>query len=157
MARYQSIIDVLVDDGGFERVYFDHETELPIPYREIGFHTRNALQEHPGKGRGLHKKWADICAIRNGKARVLVEEERRATEGKVTADIDTISKCKYDWTDDELFPFDPKCVLFILLYDNVHNVHERVIRDKGSLKVVVVCNKESFREKYAQHGVSGSH
>lgn len=29
MARYQSIIDVLVDDGGFERVYFDHETRLP--------------------------------------------------------------------------------------------------------------------------------
>ena len=131
MARYQSIIDVLIDSGIFGRVYFDHETELPVPYREIGFLKRNALQESSGKGRGLHKKWADICAIRNGKVSVIIEEERRATDAKVRADIETISRCKYLWTDGREFPFDPGCVLFILLNDNIYNVQERIVHNKG--------------------------
>lgn len=56
MSRYQPIIDVLIDSGSYDKVYFDHDHELPIPYRIIGFLKNNPLQEHPGKGRKLHKK-----------------------------------------------------------------------------------------------------
>ena len=150
MARYQSIIDVLVDDEDFERVYFDHETELPTPYREIGFLKRSSLQEQPGKGRELHKKWADICAISSGRVKVIIEEERKATDSKVWTDIDIIAKCRYLWADGRTFPFDPECSLFVLLNDNVHNVPERVMRNYGNLKIVIICSKESFRERYTK-------
>ncbi len=153
MARYQSIIDVLVDAGCYESIHYDHETELPSPYRGTAFLNRNALQEHAGKGSHLHKKWADICAIQNGKARVIIEEERHPTEKKVSEDIATIVKCRYVWTDEDLFPFDPHCVLFILLNDNVNRIRERTSWNVGSIKTVIVCDKESFREKYAEYSV----
>lgn len=150
MARYQSIIDVLIDSGAYDRVYFDHETELPIPYRNIGFLNRNALQEQSGKGRRFHEKWPDICGIRNGKLRVIIEEERKATYNKVKEDIEIISECKYLWADGREYPFDAECTLFVLLYHNINNIPENVIENKGSLKRIVVCNKELFREKYTQ-------
>ncbi len=152
MTRYQSIIDVLIDSGAFDKVYFDHETELPIPYRNIGFLKRNALQEQSGKGRILHQKWPDICGIRNGKLRIIIEEERKTTSNKVNEDIDIISKCKYLWTDNTEFSFDAECSLFILLYHNINNIPETVIENKGNLKRIVICNKELFRDKYTQYG-----
>jgi hypothetical protein len=156
MARYQSIIDVLMDDKSFERVYFDREPELPIPYRRIGFLKRNALQEKPGKGRDLHKKWADICAIRSGRVKVIVEEERKKTVSEVETVIEKVAKCRYLWVDGKLFPFDTECSLFIVMNDNIYNVQERVDRNVGNLKRVIVCSKESFREKYTKLAKPGS-
>lgn len=152
MTRYQPIIDVLIDSGIYEKVYFDHETELPIPYRNIGYLKRNALQEQSGKGREFHKKWADVCGIENEKLKILIEEERKPTIPKIEEDIEIISKCRYLWTGGKEFKFDPDCVLFILLYNNINNVQERVVENKGSLKRIVVCNKELFKEKYNRYG-----
>lgn len=152
MTRYQPIIDVLIDSGIYEKVYFDHETELPIPYRNIGYLKRNALQEQSGKGREFHKKWADICGIKNEKLKIIIEEERKPTIPKIEEDIEIISKCRYLWTGGKEFKFDPDCVLFILLYNNINNIQERVVENKGNLKRIVVCNKELFKEKYNRHG-----
>lgn len=146
MARYQGIIDVLIDSGNFSRVYFDHETELPSPYRGIAFLKRSALQERPGKGRELHKKWPDICAIRDGTVRVIIEEERRATEDKIRSDIERIRTCKYLWADGGLFPLDAECVLFILLNENIYSVKDRILQNQGCMKTVVICSKETFQQ-----------
>lgn len=152
MTRYQPIIDVLIDRGIYEKIYFDHETELQIPYRKIGYLKRNALQEQPGMGRKLHKKWADVCGIKNDKLKIIVEEERKPTKYKIEEEIEIISKCKYLWSDGSEFDIDQDCVLFILLYNNINNVQERVLENKGNLKRIVVCDKESFREKYDCYG-----
>jgi len=150
MARYQETIDILIDDVRYERVYFDHETELEIPYRNIGFHKRNALQEKPGKGRALHKKWADICAIKSGKVKVIIEEERKATETKVGSDINIIKNCHYNWVDGNIYPFDDECLLFILLNKNIHGIPERIYDNMGSLNKVIICEKGKFKDYYFQ-------
>ena len=152
MTRYQPIIDVLIDTGCFERVYFDHDTELPVPYRSIGYRKRSALQEQPGKGRQFHKKWSDICAIQGGELRIIVEEERRPSDQKVREVIEKTARCRYVWVDRESLAFSPDCVLFVLLYDNTQGVTERVIEGKGSLRRVIVCDKGSFKEKYDRYG-----
>ena len=150
MARYQKIIDTLIDSEVCDRVYFHHETELEIPYREIGFQNRCALQEKPGYGRDFQKKWADICAVRNGNVKVIIEEERKATESKVWKDIDIISKCMYLWTDNQLFPFDNLCYLFIVLNNNINYLPESLDHRKGNLRSVIVCNTENFPDLYKQ-------
>jgi len=152
MTRYQPIIDVLIDSGVYEKIYFDHETELQIPYRKIGFLKRNALQEQSGKGTKFHKKRPDVCGIKNNKLKIIVEEERKPARSKIEEDIEKISKCKYLWTDGNEFDLDPDCVLFILLYNNINSVQERVVENKGNLKRIVVCDKESFSEKYDCYG-----
>ncbi|NJD53845.1 MAG: hypothetical protein FIB07_13370 [Candidatus Methanoperedens sp.] len=151
MTRYQPIIDVLINSGVYDIVYFDHETELPIPYRNIGFLKRNALQEQSGKGRVLHKKWPDVCGISNDKLKIIIEEERKPPNNTIEEDINIISKCKYLWVDNKEFPFDPECTLFILLYNNINSIPENVIENKGNLKRIVVCDKQLFEQKYTQY------
>ena len=151
MARYQKIIDTLIDTGSYDKIYFDHETELDIPYREIGYLKHSALQEKPGKGRGLHKKRADICAVKDGFVKVIIEEERKATEDKVWKDIDIISECMYLWTDGELFPFDNLCTLFVILNNNINNIPERVDSSVGNLRYVIVCRIDRFPDLYNQY------
>jgi hypothetical protein len=145
------IIDTIIDGGDFEWVYFDHETELDLPYREISSLNQCALQEKSGKGRHLHKKKADICAIRNGLVKVIVEVERKPTLEKVNRNIDIISKCWYLWAAGKLFRFDPLCVLYVVINNNEFRIPERVESSVGSLRWVVVCNKEEFPEKFKQH------
>jgi hypothetical protein len=152
MARYEKIIDVLIDSGVFEEVYFDHETELGSPYRNIGFSKRNALQAQSGKGRGLHEKWADICGIKNGKLKIIIEEERKPRDAKIAEDIEIISRCKFLWVDNKGVEFDDQCILFILIYSNINNIQEKVIENKGNLRRVVVCDRELFRERYEEYG-----
>jgi hypothetical protein len=43
LTRYQGITDVLVDSGRYTEVYFDHDSELPSPYRRIEFLNQSAL------------------------------------------------------------------------------------------------------------------
>ncbi len=35
--RYQGIIDVLIDSSLYNQIFFDHDTELPSPYRVYCF------------------------------------------------------------------------------------------------------------------------
>jgi len=150
MSRYQPIIDVLIESGNYDKVYFDHDHELKIPYRNIGYLKLNALQEQRGKDRKLQKKEADVCAIKDGKLKIIIEEEQHPTVNKVKNDIEIISKCRYLWIEEDEYPFDADCVLFILLFNNKNEIHEEVIENKGSLKQIVVCKKELFQEKYNQ-------
>lgn len=53
VAGYKPVIDVLVDSGCFETIYFDRENELPITYREIGLFKRSPFQERAEEGRDL--------------------------------------------------------------------------------------------------------
>ena len=83
--------------------------------------------------------------------------KRKPTDDKVREDIDIVAKCKYLWTDGTLFPFDRERVLFVVLNDNVHGVPERVVRDIGNLKTVIVCSKESFGKRYTEYRTLAGH
>ena len=142
LTRYQGIVDVLIDSGRYTRVYFDHDTELPNPYRDIASLNRIALQEQPGKGRHLHKKWSDVAGVRGHMCDIVIEEEREPAYGKISTDIDTITRCRYVWVDGGLYTLSQP-TLFILVssgYTTTSSVDENV----GSFKRVVVCAKGEF-------------
>jgi predicted RNA-binding Zn-ribbon protein involved in translation (DUF1610 family) len=152
LTRYQGIIDVLIDSGRYSQVYFDHDTELPSPYRGIAFLNRSALQEQPGKGRQLHKKWPDVVGVRGATCDVVVEEEREPTFGKIEVDIEIITKCRYLWVDSRLFPLSQP-TLFILV-NSPYGVQSSVRDHVGSFKRVVVCAKGEFESMFRQHYLS---
>ena len=152
MSRYQPILDVLINSKDYNRVYYHHNEEgLPNPYRDICYKRRIALQEQCGKGQKKQKKWADMCGIKNDKVKIIIEEELKPTEKKVENDIEKISKCKSLWIDKD-YSFDPDCVLFVLLNNNIKDVPEQVIENKGSLKRIVVCGTELCQDNYTQCG-----
>jgi hypothetical protein len=146
LTRYQGIIDVLIDSGRYTEVYFDHDTELPHPYRRIGFRNRCALQEQPGKGRSLHKKWADVVGVRGSASDIVIEEEREPAAGKVGQDIAIITKCRYVWVDERLLPLSQPS-LFILL-DSRYHVGGSVKECVGTFERVVVCAKSEFESMF---------
>ena len=146
LTRYQGIIDVLVDSGRYSQVYFDHDTELPSPYRGIAFLNRSALQEQPGKGRQLHKKWPDVVGVRGATCDIVVEEEREPTAGKIEVDIETITRCRYLWVDGGLFTLSQPA-LFILV-NSRSGVPGSVRENVGSFKRVVVCGKGEFESMF---------
>jgi hypothetical protein len=79
-------------------------------------------------------------------------EERKPSDSKVREVIDKIARCRYVWVDGESLEFSPDCVLFVLLYNNAQGVRERVIEGKESLRRVIVCDKESFKENCDRYG-----
>ncbi len=99
LTRYQGIIDVLLDSTLYSRVYFDHDNDLPNPYRGIAFLKEPALQEEPKKGNQYQKKQCDVVGIRNGVCDIVIEEERRPGFGKVDEVIAKITKCGFLWVD----------------------------------------------------------
>lgn len=149
--RYRTIIDALIDSPSpYDRVFFDHDTELPSPYRNIALHKRNALQEEPGKGRHLHKKWSDIVAVRGDVCDIVIEEERQPTIEKIDSDISIITRCQYLWTNGRLYSM--SCPhLFILVNDNVNDVEYFVKEGVGNFEKVIVCSKSEFESAYAEH------
>ncbi|UCH71442.1 MAG: hypothetical protein JSW62_03315 [Thermoplasmatales archaeon] len=148
MARYQPIIDILVDSQCYNKIFFHHnEDRLPIPYRNICYNRRIALQEESGKGIYKQKKWADICGIKNDKVKIIIEEELKPKEEKVIKDIEKISKCNTLWIDRN-YSFDQNCSLYILINNNYYNLPEQEIENKGSLIKIIVCTTEAFIDKH---------
>ena len=128
-------------------MYFDHDTELADPYRGIPRHRRNALQEQPGKGRHLHKKWPDVVAIKGLQCDIVIEEERQADAWKAQQDVDVITRCKYLWVDGIQFDLiNP--VLFVLLDGPLYNADVSVTDNVGTFKRVVVCQKSDFEDAF---------
>ena len=135
---------------GISCVYFDHDTELPDPYRGIAFHRRNALQEEPGKGRHLHKKWPDVVAVKGSACDVVIEEERQADVWKAQQDIDIITHCKYRWGDGAQFDL-VNPVLFVLLAASFQSAPMSVRDGVGTFKRVVACEEAEFADAYQQY------
>ncbi len=154
LTRYQGIIDVLLDSGCFNWVFFDHDTELPDPYRGRALRKRNALQEDPGKGRSLHKKWADVVGVRGRSCDIVIEEERMPAAGKIEVEVGIITRCRYLWTDGRQFAL-TKPYLFVVIdgegYESMPSVRERV----GTFDKVIVCRKIDFGEMFRRHYLSG--
>lgn len=150
LTRYQSIIDVLIDSSRYTRVYFDYDTQLPVPYRGIAFRKRSALQEKPGKGRELHKKWADVVGVHGTACDIVVEEELEPGYGKVQQDIDIITRCRYLWADSQLFTLSQPC-LFVLVDSRGSATLASVRDDVGTFKRIVVCEKSKFETMFREH------
>jgi len=149
--RYRAIIDTLLDSQvAYDRIFFDHDTELPNPYMEIALHNRSALQEEPGKGRHLHKKWSDITAVKGDICDIVIEEERQPTIEQIKNDISIITKCRYLWSNGRLYSLrDP--YLFILVNDNINNIEYSTEKNVGNFKEVIVCDKNEFTDIYIKH------
>lgn len=146
--RYQGIIDVLVESPrGYDHVLFDHQEELLSPYRGIARRMRSALQEQPGKGTTLQKKWPDITAVKGSVCDIVIEEERRPTQEKVNNDIRTIAPCRYLWTLGREFEL-RRPHLFIVLNDNVNNIPASIQDDVDGFWRVIVCTAEDFPRMY---------
>lgn len=149
LTRYQGIIDVLIDSGRYTDVYFDHDTELPSPYRGIASLNRSALQEQPGKGRALQKKWADVVGVRGSVCDVVIEEGREPATGKISADIETITRCRYVWVDERLLQLSQP-TLFILV-NSRYGLSSSVEEYVGAFERVVVCAKSEFEGLFRQY------
>jgi len=153
--RYQSIIDVLVNSPRkYDQVFFDHQEELPSPYQGIAHRMRSALQELPGTGRPLQKKWPDITAVKDLGCDIVIEEERRPTQEKVDTDIRTITRCRYLWALGRQFEL-RRPHLFIVLNDNVNNIPPSVQDNVGHFCRVIVCTVEDFPNKYESYYLPG--
>lgn len=150
MTRYQEIIDVLVDASRYDRIFYDHDTELPNPYRGIALHMRSALQEKPGKGRELHLKWPDVTALKGEACDIVIEEEREPGQDKIDKDISLITRCGYLWADGSIYRL-VKPVLFVLISQANGSTRALVRERVGTFKRVVVCAKQSFEEMYVKH------
>jgi hypothetical protein len=149
--RYRTIIDTLRDSKSpYDLIFYDHDTELPNPYRETALHKRSALQEEPGKGRGLHKKWSDVTAVRGDICDIVIEEDRQPTPEQIISEISIITKCNYLWTNNRLYTL-TNPYLFILVNDNINNVEYSVEESIGNFRKVIVCNKSDFAEMYEKH------
>jgi uncharacterized protein YraI len=153
LTRYQGIVDVLLDSALYSRVYFDHDHDLPNPYRVIAFLREPALQEQPGKGRALQKKEPDVVGIRDGTCDIVIEEELNPSAGTVEADIARNTQCKYLWVDGRLFTLSQP-TLFVLVDGQGYAAPSEVREQVGTFKRVVVCRKSEFAEMYRKHYLS---
>jgi hypothetical protein len=152
LTRYQGILDVMIDSGLYSLAYFDHDTELPSPYRRIAHHKRSALQEQPGMGRTYHKKWPDVVGVRGDTCSLVVEEEREPSAGKVEQDIAIITRCRYVWINGRLVTLSQP-TLFILV-NSQYGVRSSVRSNVGNFRRVVVCAKSEFESMFRQHCLS---
>lgn len=153
--RYRAIVDTLIDSPlPYDRVFFDRDTELPSPYRSIALRKRNALQEEPGKGRPLHKKWSDVVAVRGDVCDIVIEEERQPTTEKIESDISIVTRCRYVWTNGRLYTMSNP-YLFILVYENVNDVEYFDKENVGNFEKVIVCGKGEFEDAFTKHYISG--
>ena len=148
--RYQEVIDVLIDSSLYSQIFFDHDTELPSPYRKIALHKRNALQEEQGKGWHLQKKRPDVVGVKNDICDIIIEEERQPTSEKINNDIHLITKCKYLWANGRLYDLGNPS-LFILINENVNNLNNSIRENIGTFKKVIVCDKNEFEDMYEMY------
>jgi hypothetical protein len=147
--RYQAI-DLLIDSGRYDLICFDHQTDLPSPYREIAWLNRSALQEQPGKGRPLHKKWPDITAVSHGFCDLVIEEERAPGEGKVEQDIEIITACRYLWAREALYPL-RNPTLFVVVTEATLSPSPIVRGKVGHFRQVIVCEEKDFSALYERY------
>ena len=153
--RYRGIILVLVDSPiAYDFISFDHTHELPSPYLKIAFRNTSALQEQPGKGQALHKKEADITAVRGDLCDIIIEEELRPNLDKVQQDISLITPCRYLWTRGQQFEL-RDVYLFVVINDNPNGISQSIREGAGCFKRVIVCEKYDFGRLYQSHYLQG--
>jgi len=148
--RYQAIIDLLIDSGRYEMICFDHQTDLPSPYRDIAWLNRSALQEQPGKGRHLHKKWPDITAVSRGVCDLVIEEERAPGPDKINRDIEIITACRYLWARNQLYPL-RNPTLFVVATEVSLNPSPEIHGRVGHFGQVIVCEEKDFAALYHRY------
>jgi len=149
--RYQEIIDILLDSSkSYDYVLFDHTHELPSPYREIAFRNTSALQEQPGKASFLHKKEADITAVRGNFCDIIIEEELKPSPDQVQQDISRITPCSFLWTRGRQFEL-RDAYLFVVIKDNANGISESIREGTGCFKRVIVCETHDFKRLFESY------
>ncbi len=153
--RYQDTIDTLIDSPrGYDLILFDHQEQLPSPYRGIAFRKTSALQVEPGKGRALHVKEADITAVKGEYCDIVIEEEMQPNQEKVEEDVQRITPCRYLWTNNRQFELHSP-TLFVLINGNPNRIPTTVRRNVGCFKQVIVCEEQEFRQLFEKHYLQG--
>ncbi len=165
MTRYKQILDVIVDDkeetGRYDKVLFDPDNdELPNMYRECCHRKNSSLYEIPpkmisingkfdvskikGGKRAYQQKQADVTGIIGDKVILIVEEEKDPK--RVNYDLEKLSKCNFMIDDeDKSYPLS-NSVLFVLVQNRKEETES--FENVGILKLVVICDKESFKYEY---------
>jgi len=90
------------------------------------------------------KKQADVTGISEDKVILIVEEEKRPE--RVKYDLEVISKCNFMIDKNQkVYPLN-KPVLFVL----VQGCEEETeyLENEGTLRLVIICDKESFKDEY---------
>lgn len=148
--RYQAILDLLIDSGRYEHIFFDHQVELPNPYRGIASLNRSAVQEQPGKGRHLWKKCPDITAVSRGICDLVIEEERAPGAGKIEQDINIITACRYQWAGSELHPL-RDASLFVVVTEAALGSSPIVRGKVENFRQVIVCEEKDLTALYKRY------
>jgi hypothetical protein len=90
-----------------------------------------------------------VVGVRGSVCDIVIEEEREPAFGKISADIETITRCRYVWVDERLLPLSQPS-LFILV-NSRYGVSSSVEEYVGAFERVVVCAKSEFESMFRRY------
>ncbi len=156
MTRYQSIVDTLIEDG-CDPVFFDHDNELAGlsgVYHDVAYLKVPALYPTPKKSRSTRIKEADVCGVKNGKVKVIVEEymihtgEKNIINNRIIKDtIKKIKDCHCLIVGEKRYKL-AETVLFVVVDKPSYQTLSLLGED--DISKIVICSKNKFREVYKQ-------